>query len=957
MVFATPITELTPLCPSASPSYHKFNNQAFFVDVVFIHETTFSAASVKGQFTQKPKWISQCNNNANTLSPKALFKHQEDVLVDCNTYASLLLACTNVQAVKQVHGVMVRSGLNQNISIATKLVNMYATSGRMEFARHVFDKIYKPNVFLWNVMIRGYAANGSCQEALALYYQMQLTGIEPDKFTFPFVLKACASLKALQMGKEIHDHIVRTGLESDVFVGNSLVTMYARCGNIEIARQLFDRMSTKDVVSWNVMIVSYAQNGHANETLTLFNQMLAAGVTPDLITMASVLQACAHSGALQQGKLIHGYTIRREFELDVFWENSLIAMYVKCGSVDFARQLFDKMSKKDVVSWNSMLSGYAQTGYAHAAVKLFHQMQLKCMKPNSVTVASVLPACANLGALQQGKSIHACIIRSGFESDVFVRTALIDMYAKCACLESARQLFEKMSKRNVVSWNAMIAGYANNGHINEAMALFQEMQREDVKPNSVTVVNVLQGCAHVGHWQHGQWIHNYIIQNELESDISVANSLVAMYARYGNVEIAHQLFIKISQKNVISWNAMIAGYAQNGHANEALTLFNEMKLADVEPNMVSVVSVLPACAHLASLKQAKWIHAYIIRSGFDVDVFVGTALIDMYAKCGSIEVARQVFDNMYERNVVTWSALILGYGMHGQGEDALAVFTQMQETGMAPNEITFVCVLTACSHAGLVDEGWQYFDSMNRDYCITARVEHYACMVDLLGRAGQLNEAQDLIEKMPVEPDATVWGALLGACRIHCNFELGERVAEHLFNLEPKNIGCYVLLSNIYAAAERWNDVAKVRKMMRDRGLKKTPGYSLIEVNNRVQKFFVGDRSHPQSEKIYATWETLAGQMEAAGYVPNTNFVLHDVEEEVKEHMLCIHSEKLAIAFGVFNTSLGTTILITKNLRVCGDCHTASKFISKIVMREIIVRDANRFHHFKDGVCSCGDYW
>jgi pentatricopeptide repeat protein len=329
----------------------------------------------------------------------------------------------------------------------------------------------------------------------------------------------------------------------------------------------------------------------------------------------------------------------------------------------------------------------------------------------------------------------------------------------------------------------------------------------------------------------------------------------------------------------------------------------------------------------------------------------------MYAKCGRIGVARQVFDKMSSRDVGSWNAMILGYGIHGQGEDAVALFSQMQQTGTKPDHITFTAVLTACSHAGLVDQGWQYFECMKSDYGLVPKLEHYACLVDLLGRAGHLDEAHDIIKKMPLEPQSNVWGALLGACRIHGNIELGEQAAKHLFKLEPNNAGYYVLLSNIYAEAGRWEEVAKLRTMMKEREVKKQPGCSFIEVNREVQSFLVRDKTHPQSEKIYATLENVYGQMKKAGYVPNTNLVLHDVEEEMKEDILCSHSEKLAISFGIINTSPGTPIRIMKNLRVCRDCHNATKFICKIVGREIIVRDANRFHHFTNGLCSCGDHW
>eukprot|EP01018_Ginkgo_biloba_P007785 Gb_19828 [translate_table: standard] len=573
---------------------------------------------------------------------------------------------------------------------------------------------------------------------------------------------------------------------------------------------------------------------------------------------------------------------------------------------------------------------------------------------DSNVYASLLQACTNIEALKQ---MHAHMLRSGTDQNVFLGTKLVTMYAKNGNLVDARLVFDHMPERNVFSWNTMIGGYARDGHCEETLRMYFEMRRAGIQPDNFTFPFVLKACTSLSALQGGRDIHHHIVRTGFESDVFVGACLVDMYAKCGSIEDARQVFDKMSRRDVVSWTVMIGGYVQNGRAHEALTLFHEMQLSGMTPDKVTMVSMISACAHLGALQQGKWIHDCVSRSGFESDIIVGSALIDMYCKCGSVDIARQVFDKMSKRNVVSWSAMIAGYGMHGHGEDALALFNQMQETDMKPNHITFVSVLSACSHAGLVEEGWRYFNCMDRDYCITPGVKHYTCMVDLLGRAGHLEEAQNFIKKMPLPPDAGVWGALLGACRIHCNIELGEDVAERLFKLEPENAGYYVLLSNIYAAAGRWNDIAKVRAMMTDRGLKKTPGRSWIEVNDKVHTFRVGDKSHPRSKEIYAMLETLVGQMEAAGYVPNTNFVLHDVEEEIKEDILCSHSEKLAIAFGLITTSPGSPIRITKNLRICGDCHSATKFISKIVNREIIMRDANRFHHFKDGLCSCGDYW
>lgn len=772
--------------------------------------------------------------------------------------------------------------------------------------------------------------------------------------TYYSLLETCTNLKNLQ---KIHAHISILGLQQSILLGFKLVKTYAKLGNLEDARKVFDNICERNVLVWNAMFTGYACNGFSEETLNLYFQMQKEGIQPDDFTFSLVLKACAGLLSLQEGRKIHNHIVRSGIEPGVYVVAGLIDMYAKCGSVEDARHVFDKMPQKNLVSWTAMIGGYVQNGDPDAALKFFNQMLMGGVVPNAFTVTNVISACVHLGALQQCKWIHAYVIRSGFLSDFFVETALIDMYAKHNHIEDACQVFDGMPTRDVVSWTAMIDACAQSGYAHKALELFHEMKRVGVKPNSVTLLSVLLACAELGDLSRGKCIHHYVIINGLQSDDSVGNSLVSMYAKCGSVEVALKLFDTMSERDVVSWNAMIGGYAQNGHANDALVFFHQMQLAGMKPDPVTMVSLLSACTHLGALQQGKRIHSYIIRSGFTICVFLGTALIDMYAKCGSIKNAKQVFDRMCEKNVVVWSAMIAGYGVHGSGQDALSLFSQMQLLGPKPNHITFTSVLSACSHAGLVEEGWHYFHCMSQDYSITPQVKQYACMVDLLGRAGHLDEALEFIKRMPVEPDAAVWGALLGACRIHCNIELGEHVADHLFNLQPKDAGYYVLLSNIYAVAGRWDNMEKVRLLMKDRGLKKTPGCSVIELNNRVHAFLIGDTSHPQSEQIYATLQTLTGQMEDLGYIPNTNFVLHDVEEELKEHMLFSHSEKLAIAFGLINTCPGTTIRITKNLRVCGDCHNATKFICRIVKREIVVRDANRFHHFKDGRCSCGDYW
>eukprot|EP01018_Ginkgo_biloba_P030303 Gb_38441 [translate_table: standard] len=667
---------------------------------------------------------------------------------------------------------------------------------------------------------------------------------------------------------------------------------------------------------------NYANNLYRNsqwkEAVGIYQVETQQGIPLDPDTYASFLQACANTRALSEGKQVHAHVLIAGFDQDVFLGTKLVNLYAICGRLGNARQIFDNIRKRNIFLWNAMIRGYATNGVSGEALSLYYQMQRAGVYPDNFTFPFVLKACANLSALEEGKEIHYHLRRNGLESDVFVGTALIDMYTKCGSIENARHVFDEMSQRNVVLWTAMIAGYVQNGHANEALALFYQMQLVDVIPDSVTMASVLPACALLAALQQGKQIHNCIIRSGFHPDVSVGTALVDMYAKCGSIENAWHVFDKICRRDIVSWNAMIAGYAQNGHASEALSLFHQMQLEGVTPNSVTTVSVLPACAHLAALQRGMWIHAYIIRSGFELDLSVGNSLVDMYAKCGCIQAARQLFDEMSQKDVVSWSVMIGGYGMHGYGEDALTIFAQMQQTGIKPDHVTFIGVLSACSHAGLVEEGQRYFYCMSHDYCITPRIEHYACMVDLLGRAGHLDEALDFIKRMPLEPDVNAWGALFGACRIHCNIELGEYVLERILELNPNNAGSYILLSNLYAAAGRWDGVVKARTMIKDRGLKKSPGSSWIEIKNSVHAFLGGNRSHPQSDRIFSLLESLAGQMKQAGYIPDTSFVLRDLEEEEKEYILCNHSEKLAIAFGLMNTRPGTPIRVTKNLRM--DC-------------------------------------
>ncbi|XP_050227655.1 pentatricopeptide repeat-containing protein At2g33760-like [Mercurialis annua] len=576
---------------------------------------------------------------------------------------------------------------------------------------------------------------------------------------------------------------------------------------------------------------------------------------------------------------------------------------------------------------------------------------------NTRILISTLMNCKNIFQIKQ---VHALTTTASMlNNDVSVANKLLFVYVRNKYLTDAYLLFDKMPQRDSGSWSVMIGGFAKVGDFMPCFMTFRELIRTgmQVQPDNYTLPSVIKACRDTMDMNMGRLIHCVAMKYGLQLDHFICAALVDMYAKCRVIDDAKLLFDEMPSKDLVTWTVMINGYAECGNAKESLVLFDLMREEGFVPDKIAMVSVVNACAKLGAMNKARLVHEYICRNTFSLDVILGTAMIDMYAKCGDVEAAREIFDKMQRKNVISWSAMIAAYGYHGQGRRALELFPMMLSSGIVPNNITFVSLLYACSHAGLVEDGLQMFSLMGESYGVRPDIKHYTCMVDLLGRAGRLDEAFRFIENMPVEKDEGLWSALLGACRIHKRIDLTEKAAKSLLELQPQNPGHYILLSNIYANAGQWKDVAKIRELFTKRKLKKIPGYTWIEVDNIIYQFNVGDIAHPRNKEIYAMLKTLSQKLKLAGYVPDTNFVLHDVDEEVKVGLLYTHSEKLAIAFALIATPDGTPIRMSKNLRVCGDCHTFSKLVSDITKREIIVRDANRFHHFKEGACSCGDYW
>jgi pentatricopeptide repeat protein len=648
---------------------------------------------------------------------------------------------------------------------------------------------------------------------------------------------------------------------------------------------------------------------------------------PDPHLLPTAFKSCP---TLPLARALHAVAEVSGLARDPFVASSLLHAYLRLGTTGNARALFDGMPRpqRTVVGWSALVAAHAARGDAEGSWRLLEEMRRD----------------------------------GGVEP-------------------------------NVITWNGLVSGLNRSGRARDAVVALATMHGEGLlRPDATGVSCALSAVGDVGLVSVGQQLHGYAVKAGCRADACVVTALIDMYGKCGQAAEVVRVFDESShmdvascnaliaglsrnaqvcealrlfkefvdrgvELNVVSWTSIVACCVQNGKDLEAVEFFREMQAQGTEPNSVTIPCVLPAFANVAALMHGRSAHCFALRKGFLHDVYVSSALVDMYAKCGRVKDARAIFDTMISRNVVSWNVMIGGYAMHGEAVNAVWMFHSMLKVKQKPDTVTFTCVLAACTQAGLTEEGRHYFKEMHNEYGVSPRMEHYACMVTLLGRAGKLDEAYDLISDMPFEPDAYIWGSLLGSCRVHGNVDLAEVAAEKLFHLEPENAGNYVLLSNIYASKKMWDRVNRVREMMKDVGLKKEKGCSWIEIKNKVHMLLAGDDSHPMMTAIIEKINQLNIQMRKLGFVPSTDFVLHDVEEQEKDDILAVHSEKLAVALGLISTSPGTTLRVIKNLRICGDCHEAMKFISSFEGREISVRDTNRFHHFSGGKCSCGDFW
>lgn len=571
--------------------------------------------------------------------------------------------------------------------------------------------------------------------------------------------------------------------------------------------------------------------------------------------IGSLLHRCSKIKAFRHGLPLHAAALKTGFESDIIIANHTLNMYAKCGSITSARRVFDEMSERNLVSWSAMISGCDQVGEHTIALDLFSKMRLV---PNEYIFASVISACASLVALLEGQQIHAQSLKSGYAYASYVSNSLISMYMKCGRCSDALSVYNSTSEPNSVSYNALIAGFVENQLLEKGFEVFKLMLQQGFVPDRFSFVEALEICTDSDDLLTGTVLHAQTIKLELDSTPFIGNVIISMYSRFNLINEAEKVFRLIKEKDVISWNTFIAACSHCVDHAKGLSVFKEMANGyGVRPDDFTFASVLAACAGLASIRHGKQIHANLIRTMLYQDVGVGNALVNMYAKCGSVEYAYNVFNKMLCHNTFSWNTMIAGFANHGLGGRAIDLFEEMKAMGLKPDSVTFVGLLMACNHAGLVDKGKVLFNLMEETYGITPNIQHFSCLIDMFGRAGRLTEAEEYIKKFPFGHDPVVLGSLLSACRLHGDVVIGERLARQLLKIQPMTSSPYVLLANLYASDEMWGDVAEARYMLKGSQLRKAPGHSLIEVKGNFEKFTIGDFSHSRIDGIKDILRTL----------------------------------------------------------------------------------------------------
>ncbi|KAL1815136.1 hypothetical protein ACET3Z_017710 [Daucus carota] len=761
--------------------------------------------------------------------------------------------------------------------------------GQPHVAYQLFDKIPRPTTVLWNTIIIGFICNNMSDQAILLYARMlNSSTLLPDSYTYSSTLKACAETRQLKVGRAVHCHILRSRsvYPPSRIVCNSLLNMYVTCCSCcgssmydSLLCNVFDTIRKKqNVVAWNIIISWYVKRERFLEAFRHFVMLLKTGLKPTVVSFVNVFPAIREVCDVY---VLYGMLIKMgtEYVNDMFAVSSAVFVYSELGELDSARKVFDQCLERNTEVWNTMISGYVQNNRPVEALELFMEASGKSEKHNVVIVddvsfLSALTAASQLQQLSLAKRLHAYSIKNLSDISTMIFNAIVVMYSRCNSVETSFKIFSIMRERDNVSWNTMISSLVQNGLDEEGLMLVHEMQKQGFVIDHVTITSLLSAASNLRNQEAGKQTHGYLLRHEIQFE-GMESYLIDMYSKSGLVENARALFETscTRDRDLATWNAMIAGNTQNGLIEQAFIVFRRMLDQTVAPNAVTLASILPACNPLGSLALGKQLHAYAMRNCLNHNVFVDSALVDMYSKLGSINYAEHVFADSPIRNSVSYTNMILGYGQHGMGEKALILFFSMREHDVSPDPITMVAVLSACSYTGLVNEGLQIFESMEREYGIRPSSEHYCCITDMLGRVGRVAEAYKFVTDLGEEGNVLgIWGSLLAACRTHGEFQLGRIVAKKFYEIEKMNnmSGYHVLLSNIYAEEGNWESVNGVREGMQEKGLSKEVGCSWIDVAGYINYFVSRDQKHPQSDSIYTSLEELGINMKDAGYRPST---------------------------------------------------------------------------------------
>ncbi|KAK6929576.1 Pentatricopeptide repeat [Dillenia turbinata] len=785
-----------------------------------------------------------------------------------DTFPLLLKACAALSHLpygRRLHSNIISLGLHSDPFIATSLVSMYVKSGSLGSASQLFVKMSErasEDVTLWNSIVDGYFRYGCIPEGIAQFRQMLSLGIKPDAFSLTILLRTCACHLGFTRGKQIHAYVMRNITYSDPFLDTALIDMYSSCGHPMIALHVFNMKENKNnVVAWNAMITGFCDNGLWTRSMELFSLAKIEGCKLASTSFSGALTACSRDEDNVFGRQVHCDVIKLGFQRDLYVSTSLLTMYAKSRLLQDAQCVFHEMLCKEIETWNAMISACVANGCYYDAFDVYNEMRSNAFPSDEFTTTILLSACSMMG-YHIGRAIHGDIIKKPMHENIAVQSALLTMYSKCQEIEDARSIFITMRERDIVSWGSIISGFCQNGKYMEVVDYYRKMEADNVKPDSDILASAIAASMGLGSVSLGCEIHGYAIRSGQGSDAFVGTSLIDMYSKCGLPEMAEKVFYDMPHRNLVAWNCIISCFSHNGLPERSIILFPQILEHGLSPDSVSITSVLAAISSTAALLKGKTIHGFQIRHGVWFDPQVENALIDMYIKCGNLRYAHHIFQNMSEKNTVTWNSIISGYGLHGKCLEAIRLFEEMKASGITPDDITFLSLISSCSHCGLVENGLKLFQSMSRDYGISPKMEHYVNIVDLLGRAGCLNDAYRFIQRMPMEPERSIWLCLLSACRTFHNIELGELATTNLLKLEPTRGSNYVQLLNMYGEAESWDRIPKLRVLIKEKGLKKSPGCSWIEVRSRVDIFFSGDSSSPRAVEIYDTLQNLWNNME-----------------------------------------------------------------------------------------------